>query len=79
MKVILVIFFYLCIGATVAGVLRWLYLTVDRRQYADYCSDNSTYCVIVGVLWPVITPFAFAMFIARYGLPECIKKRGKNE
>lgn len=66
-------------GAIITYALRHLYLSADYNEYTSYYSDNSVYCVVVGIFWPVAAPFAFAVYFAKYGIPKNSKKRGKDE
>lgn len=69
---LLLFFLYICVGALVTFALYSLYIRADRANCG--WNDQSYYCVIIGVLWPVAAPFAFAVFFAKYG-----KDKKRNE
>ena len=77
-RFIILLLVYLCIGAVITYTLRYLYLTADSYAYARSSSDNASYCVIIGITWLLTAPFAFAIYFARYGFPDSLKKRGKK-
>lgn len=69
---------YICIGAFVTFVLYYLYLLADRYEYGRGYNDKATYSVVIGVLWPVAAPFAFALYFAKFGIPEKWKEGKKK-
>lgn len=51
---------YVIIGAAVTFALYYLYQKAGREYY-----DDSFNCLMVGLLWPVAAPFAFALHFAK--------------
>ena len=56
---ILLAFVYVVIGAIVAFSIYYLRLKSGSKYY-----DESFNCVVIGILWPVSAPFAFALYFA---------------
>lgn len=55
----LLIFLYTIIGSIITFCLYYL-----RRKAGSTDSDDSFQCVVIGVIWPIAAPFAFALYFA---------------
>lgn len=73
----LLMLLYICVGAFVTFALYYLYIFADS-DYGRGWHDKAGYCVVMGVLWPVAAPFAFALYFAKYGIPKNLKEGKKN-
>lgn len=76
---IFLLFLYLCFGAVISYILYSLYIKAEKRYWRGSYDDKAGYCVIVGLFWIFTAPFAFAVFFAKYGFPDDVRKRGKDK
>ena len=68
--IILLSLLYISIGAFVTFELYRLYQkSLGRRE------DNAAYCVVMGLLWPIAAPFAFALYFAKYGYSNYTRRK----
>lgn len=59
--ILLYVFLYVVIGAVITFML--YYLNLKNRTYPESV-DVGDY-IFVGVLWPALSPFAFAVYLAK--------------
>lgn len=64
--VLLSLLAYILVGAFVSYTLYRLHAITGYR-----CDEDlSGYCVVIGIFWPITSPFAFAIFFAKEGFPK---------